>query len=250
MPHFFINRPIFAWVVALFIILAGVLSIPGLPIAQYPSVAPPSVSVSATYPGASAQRVAETVASLLEEALNGATGLLYFDAQSNSYGRADITATFVPGTNPDLAAVEVQNSIKRVESRLPQAVMQQGVEVEKASTNFLMLLAISSPDGSVERASLGDYIARNILNEIKRVPGVGRAQMWSSERAMRVWIDPTKLVGYGLSVADVNRAISAQNVQVPAGTIGDMPSPAAQSISASVIMRGMMETPEEFGRIT
>src|SRR5690606_5316367 len=192
----------------------------------------------------------ETVARLIEEELNGATGQMYFDSQSNSYGRAQLTATFVPGTNPDLAAVEVQNSIKRVESRLPQAVMQQGVEVEKASTNFLMLLAISSPDGSVERASLGDYIARNILNEIKRVPGVGRAQMWSSERAMRVWIDPTKLVGYGLSVADVNRAISAQNVQVPAGTIGDMPSPAAQSISASVIMRGMMETSEEFGSIT
>ncbi|MFA5631487.1 MAG: efflux RND transporter permease subunit [Porticoccaceae bacterium] len=249
MPHFFIDRPVFAWVVALFIILAGVLAIPNLPIAQYPTVAPPSVEISATYPGASTEVVDETVTSLIEQELNGATGLLYFDAQSNAYGRARITATFVPGTNPDLAAVEVQNSIKRVESRLPQAVIQRGIEVQKASTNFLLLIAISSPDGSVDRPSLGDYVARNILSEIKRIPGVGRAQMWSSERAMRVWVDPTKLVGYGLSMDDVNRAIGAQNVQVPAGAIGDMPAPESQTVSAAVIMRGMMETPEEFGRI-
>ena len=249
MARFFIDRPIFAWVVALFIILGGLLAIPNLPIAQYPSVAPPSVEVSATYPGASAEVVDETVTSLIEEELNGATGLMYFDSQSNSYGRAQISATFAPGTDPDLAAVEVQNSIKRVESRLPQAVIQQGIEVEKASTNFLMLIAISSSDGSVDRDVLSDYIARNILSEIKRVPGVGRAQMWSSERAMRVWLDPTKLVGYGLSTDDVSRAIRTQNIQVPAGTIGDMPSPETQSVSASVVMRGMMETPEEFGRI-
>src|SRR5690606_21384893 len=150
--------------------------------------------------------------------------------------------TFVPGTDPDMAAVEVQNSIKRAESRMRQSARQRGSEVKKASTTSLLLLAISSPDGSLDRASLGDYVARHMLNEIKRVPGVGRAQMWSSQRAMRVCIDPTKLVGYGVSMADINRAIGEQNVQVPAGTIGDMPAPSTQSLSTSVILRGMMET--------
>ncbi len=249
MPQFFISRPIFAWVVALFIILGGVLAIPNLPIAQFPEVAPPSISISAVYPGASAEVVDESVTGLIEQELNGADGLLYFESTSDSYGRSSITATFEPGTDPDLASVDVQNRIKRVEPRLPQSVMQQGVQVEKASSNFLLVATLYSPDGSVDAPSLADYVSRNVLNEIKRVPGVGRAQLYASERAMRIWIDPAKLVGYQLSVADVNNAIGAQNIQVPAGSIGAQPAPASQQVTASIVVRGMLATPEEFGAI-
>ncbi|GAA5233468.1 multidrug efflux RND transporter permease subunit [Verticiella sediminum] len=249
MPQFFISRPVFAWVVALFIILAGVLAIPSLPVAQFPDVAPPSVEITATYPGASAETVDESVTSLIERELNGAQGLLYFESTSDSFGRATITATFEPGTDPDLAAVDVQNRIKRVESRLPQAVMTQGLNVEKASSNFLMVVAMHSPDGSVDAPTLADYTSRNILDELTRVPGVGKTQLFAAERAMRIWIDPVKLVGYNLSMGDVNSAISTQNTQVPAGAIGAMPVDMGQEITASIVVRGMLQTPEEFGQI-
>ncbi len=249
MPQFFIGRPIFAWVVSLFIILAGVLAIPNLPIAQFPEVAPPSITISTVYPGASAEVVNESVTSLIEQELNGATGLLYFEGQSDSYGRSTITATFAPGTNPDLAAVDVQNRIKIVEPRLPQAVLQQGINVEKASTNFLLVVTISSPDGSIDTANIADYAARNVLNELKRIPGVGRAQLYAAERAMRIWVDPDKLVGYQLSMDDIRAAISGQNIQVPAGAIGAQPVPGTQPITATILVRGMLSTPEEFGNI-
>jgi hydrophobe/amphiphile efflux-1 (HAE1) family protein len=249
MPRFFIERPIFAWVVALFIILAGLLAIPSLPISQYPSVAPPSVEISATYPGASAQTVDQAVTSLIEQELNGAKGLLYYESQSNSYGRSSISATFAPGTDPDLAMVDVQNRIKKAESRLPQAVMRMGLQVEKASSNFLMVVTLSSKDGRLNQLGLADYITRNVINEIRRVPGVGKAQLYAAERAMRVWIDPERLVGYGLSAQEVNQAISAQNTQVPAGMLGDQPATSTQQISASVIVKGLLGSPEEFGEI-
>ncbi len=249
MPQFFISRPIFAWVVALFIILAGVLAIPNLPIAQFPEVAPPSVTINAVYPGASAETVDESVTSLIERELNGAEGLLYFEGQSDSYGRSTITATFEPGTDVDLAAVDVQNRIKRVEPRLPQSVIQQGLNVEKASANFLMVVTLSSPDGSVPAADLADYASRNLLEELTRVPGVGKTQLFAAERAMRIWVDPTKLVGYQLSLQDVNNAISSQNVQVPAGAIGAQPADQGQQLTASIVVRGMLQDPEEFGDI-
>ncbi|MGD9942807.1 MAG: efflux RND transporter permease subunit [Burkholderiaceae bacterium] len=249
MPQFFIDRPIFAWVVALFIILAGLLAIPNLPVSQYPSVAPPSVSISATYPGASAQTVDQAVTSLIEQELNGAKGLLYFESQSNSYGRAEITATFAPGTDPDLAMVDVQNRIKKAESRLPQSVMQMGLQVEKASSNFLLVATLSSKDGRLDQIALADYITRNIINEIRRVPGVGKAELYAAQRAMRVWIDPAKLVGYGLTTAEVNSAIAGQNAQVPAGQLGDQPASSTQQISASIVVRGLLATPDEFGDI-
>src|SRR5690625_5098917 len=237
MPQFFISRPIFAWVVALFIILMGILAIPNLPIAQFPEVAPPSITINATYPGASAEVVNESVTSMIEKELNGADGLMYFEGNSDSYGRSTITATFEPGTDPDMASVDVQNRIKRVEPRLPQAVMQQGIDVSKAATNFLLIVAISSPDGSQNVESLADYATRNVLDELKRVPGVGQAQLYASERAMRVWVDPDKLTGYNLSMADVNAAIAGQNIQVPAGQIGSPPVPEGQQVSASKIGR-------------
>jgi hydrophobe/amphiphile efflux-1 (HAE1) family protein len=249
MPAFFIQRPIFAWVVALFIILAGLLAIPNLPISQYPSVAPPSVEISATYPGASAETVDQAVTSLIEQELNGAKGMLYYESQSNSYGRAQITATFAPGTDPDLATVDVQNRIKKAEARLPQAVMQMGLQVEKASGSFLLVATLSSQDGRLDQLGLADYATRNVLNEIRRVPGVGKAELYAAQRAMRIWLDPDKLVGYGIGPAEVNAAIAAQNRQVPAGALGDRPAPSSQQVSASVIVRGLLGSVEEFGDI-
>ncbi|MDF0731776.1 efflux RND transporter permease subunit [Pseudomonas entomophila] len=248
MPQFFIERPIFAWVVALFILLFGALAIPQLPVAQYPDVAPPQVEVYAVYPGASAATMDESVVSLIEQELNGADNLLYFSSQS-SLGSATITATFEPGTNPDLAQVDVQNRLKVVESRLPRAVTQQGLQVEKVSTGFLLLGTLTSEDGSVDEIALSDLLARNVMNEIRRLKGVGKAQLYGSERAMRVWIDPAKLVGFKLTPNDVADAIAAQNAQVAPGSIGDLPARPTQEITANVVVHGQLNTPEAFAAI-
>ncbi|MFC4727381.1 efflux RND transporter permease subunit [Coralloluteibacterium thermophilus] len=249
MPNFFIDRPIFAWVVALFIILFGLLALPNMPIAQYPDVAPPSVEITATYPGASAEQLDESVTSLVEQELNGAVGMIYYSSTSSSTGRATITATFEPGTDPDMAQVEVQNRIRRVESRLPQQVLQQGLQVEKANAGFLMVGSLLSDNPELDRVALGDYMTRNVINEIRRVPGVGQAQLFAPERALRVWVDPAKLTGLNLLPSDVFAAINAQNAQVSAGTIGDRPSTPTQQITATVTVRGQLSTPEEFGNV-
>ncbi|ROL65660.1 multidrug efflux RND transporter permease subunit [Pseudomonas protegens] len=248
MPQFFIDRPVFAWVVAFFILLGGALAIPQLPVAQYPTVAPPQIEIYAAYPGASAQTLDESVVSLIEQELNGADHLLYFSSQS-SLGSATITATFQPGTNPELAQVDVQNRLKAVEPRLPQAVTQQGLQVEKVSAGFLLLITLTSNDGRLNDVALSDYLARNVMNEIRRVDGVGKAQLYGAERAMRIWLDPQKLIGFNLTPADVNAAISAQNAQVPAGSIGDLPNPSSQEITATILVKGQLTTPEEFADI-
>lgn len=249
MPNFFIHRPNFAWVVAIFISLAGLLAISSLPVSQYPDVAPPQILVSATYPGASADVINSSVTGLIEEELNGAKGLLYYESQSNSAGVAETTVTFMPGTDPDLAQVDVQNRLKRVESRLPASVTRQGLQVEQASSNFLLIYALTYTKEGKDEVGLADYAARNVNNEIRRVPGVGRVQMFSAERALRVWIDPAKLVGYGLSVSDVDSAIAAQNAQVSGGSIGEQPSPGAQEITATIMVQGQLASIEEFSRI-
>ncbi|MYZ43323.1 efflux RND transporter permease subunit [Schauerella aestuarii] len=249
MSKFFINRPNLAWVVAIFISLAGLLALPNLPIAQYPTVAPPQILITANYPGASAQTINESVTSLIEEELNGAKGLLYYESTSSSSGQSETYVTFAPGTDPDLAQVDVQNRIKRVEARLPSSVTQQGLQVEQASSNFLLIYTLTYKNGDKDPVGLADYAARNVNNEIRRVAGVGRVQMFGSERAMRVWIDPAKLVGFGLSPADVNNAIASQNVQVPAGSIGAQPGTPDQQITATVMVRGQLQDPEEFGNI-
>ncbi|BAQ74493.1 hydrophobe/amphiphile efflux-1 (HAE1) family transporter [Pseudomonas sp. Os17] len=248
MPQFFIDRPVFAWVVAFFILLGGALAIPQLPVAQYPNVAPPQIEIYAVYPGASAQTLDESVVSLIEQELNGADHLLYFSSQS-SLGSATITATFQPGTNPELAQVDVQNRLKAVEPRLPQAVTQQGLQVEKVSAGFLLLITLTSNDGRLSNVGLSDYLARNVMNEIRRVDGVGKAQLYGAERAMRIWVDPQKLVGFNLTPADVNAAVAAQNAQVPAGSIGDLPNPSSQEITATILVKGQLTTPEEFADI-
>ena len=249
MPSFFIDRPIFAWVVALFICLIGAISIPLLAVAQYPIIAPPSISISTSYPGASPENLYNSVTRLIEEELNGASGILNFESTSDSLGQVEIIANFVPGTDTGAASVEVQNRLKRVEARLPRAVIQQGILVEEASSAVLQIITLNSTDGSLDEIGLGDFMIRNVLGEIRRIPGVGRATLYSTERSLRIWIDPAKLVGYGLTADDVNKAITAQNAQVASGSIGAEPSTPDQKISALVLVKGQLSSPEEFGAI-
>jgi len=249
MGKFFIDRPVFAWVLAIFILLAGALAITGLPVAQYPSIAPPTIVITANYPGATAQTLDDSVTSIIEQEMNGADGLQYIESQSQANGAVQITVTFTPETNADLAAVDVQNRLKRVEARLPAAVTQQGLIVTKSRSNFLLFIGLSSTDGRLDPVALGDYLSRNVLNEIKRVPGVGQAQLFGTERAMRIWIDPNKLVGLNLTPADVSAAIASQNALVAGGTLGDLPAPDTQQISATVVVNGQLTSPEQFGNI-
>jgi multidrug efflux pump len=249
MPSFFIDRPIFAWVVALFICLIGAISIPLLAVAQYPIIAPPSISISTSYPGASPENLYNSVTRLIEEELNGASGILNFESTSDSLGQVEITANFVPGTDTGAASVEVQNRIKRVEARLPRAVIQQGILVEEASSAVLQIITLRSTDGSLDEIGLGDFMIRNVLGEVRRIPGVGRATLYSTERSLRIWVDPQKLVGYGLTADDVTKAISAQNAQVASGSIGAEPSTPEQTISALVLVKGQLSSPDEFGSI-
>ncbi len=249
MPGFFIDRPIFAWVVALFICLIGLIAIPFLAIAQYPIIAPPSISISTSYPGASPEELYNSTTRLIEEELNGASGILNFESTSDSLGQVEITANFVPGTDSNLASVEVQNRIKRVEARLPRAVIQQGILVEEASSAVLQIITLQSTDGSLDEVGLGDFMIRNVLGEVRRIPGVGRATLYSTERSLRIWVDPTKLVGYNLTSDDVTKAIQAQNAQVASGSVGAEPSKKDQTISALILVKGQLASADEFGAI-
>ena len=247
MARFFIDRPIFAWVIALFILVSGGVAITQLPIAQYPPVAPPAIVVSATYPGASAQVLEDAVLSVIEREMNGSPGLIYMESVSQANGTGSITLSFQPGTNADLAQVDVQNRLARASPRLPAAVTQQGVRVDKARANFLLFTILSSDNPADDPIALGDYASRNVLPEIQRIPGVGQAQLFGTERAMRVWIDPGKLQGFNMSSSDVVAAIRSQNAQVSSGTIGDLPNIAGQGISATVVVKGQLNSIEEFG---
>ncbi|MDD5031377.1 MAG: efflux RND transporter permease subunit, partial [Rhodoferax sp.] len=249
MAKFFIDRPIFAWVIALFIIVMGSVAITQLPIAQYPPVAPPSIVISASYPGASAQTLEDSVLSIVEQEMNGSPGLIYMESVAQANGTGSITLSFQPGTSPDLAQVDVQNRLSRASPRLPSAVTQQGVRVDKARSNFLLFAILSSDDPKLDPIALGDYASRSILPEIQRVPGVGQAQLFGTERAMRVWIDPTKLQGFNLSAAEVTAAIRAQNAQVSAGEIGSLPNVAGQGIAATVVVNGQLGSVAEFGQV-
>ncbi len=249
MARFFIDRPIFAWVIALFIMVVGGVAITQLPIAQYPAVAPPSIVITAAHPGASAQTLEDSVISVIEREMNGSPGLIYMESISQANGTGTITLSFETGTNPDLAQVDVQNRLGRASPRLPQAVVQQGVRVDKARANFLMFTILSSDDPKWDPIALGDYASRTVLPEIQRIPGVGQAQLFGTEKAMRIWIDPAKLVGYNLSATDVNNAIRSQNAQVASGTIGDLPNVGGQAITATVVVTGQLSTIEQFGQI-
>ena len=249
MARFFIDRPVFAWVIALFIMVMGAVSITQLPIAQYPNVAPPSIVITAAYPGASAQTLEDSVISVIEREMNGSPGLIYMESISQANGTGTITLSFETGTNADLAQVDVQNRLGRASPRLPQAVVQQGVRVDKARANFLLFTILSSDDPKWDPIALGDYASRTVLPEIQRIKGVGQAQLFGTEKAMRIWIDPAKLVGFNLSTTDVNNAIRQQNAQVASGTIGDVPLDAGQTITATVVVTGQLSTVEQFGNI-
>jgi multidrug efflux pump len=249
MAKFFIDRPIFAWVIALFIIVMGSVSITQLPIAQYPPVAPPSIVISATYPGASAQTLEDSVLSIVEQEMNGSPGLIYMESVAQANGTGAITLSFQPGTNPDMAQVDVQNRLSRASPRLPSAVTQQGVRVDKSRSNFLLFAILSSDDPKLDPIALGDYASRSILPEIQRINGVGQAQLFGTERAMRIWIDPVKLQNYSLSANDVTNAIRAQNAQVSAGEIGSLPNVAGQGIAATVVVSGQLSSVAQFGNV-
>jgi multidrug efflux pump len=249
MAKFFIDRPIFAWVIALFIMVMGAVSITQLPIAQYPPVAPPSIVISAAYPGASARTLEDSVLSVIEQEMNGSPGLIYMEAVAQANGTGQITLSFQPGTNADLAQVDVQNRLSRAAPRLPSAVTQQGVRVEKARSNFLLFAILSSDDPAWDPVALGDFAARSVLPEIQRLPGVGQAQLFGTERAMRIWIDPARLLGLNLSAAEVTAAIRAQNAQVSAGEIGALPNVAGQGIAATVVVNGQLASVEQFGQV-
>ncbi len=249
MAKFFIDRPIFAWVIALFIIVMGSVAITQLPIAQYPPVAPPSIVISATYPGASAQTLEDSVLSIVEQEMNGSPGLIYMESVAQANGTGSITLSFQPGTSPDLAQVDVQNRLSRASPRLPAAVTQQGVRVDKARSNFLLFAILSSEDPALNPVALGDYASRSVLPELQRISGVGQAQLFGTERAMRIWIDPAKLLSFNLSAADVTAAIRSQNAQVSAGEIGSLPNVAGQGIAATVVVNGQLASVAEFGNV-
>nr|WP_315463578.1 efflux RND transporter permease subunit [uncultured Rhodoferax sp.] len=249
MAQFFIKRPIFAWVISLFIMVLGGLSITQLPVAQYPSVAPPSIVVNASYPGASAKTLEDSVLSVIEREMNGTSGLMYMESVAQADGSGSITLTFEIGTNADLAQVDVQNRLSRATPRLPSSVTQQGVRVDKARSNFLLFTVLSSDNPDISPIALADYASRNVVPELQRLPGIGQAQLFGAERAMRIWVDPAKLASYNLSMSEVTAAITAQNAQVSAGAIGDLPNITGQSIAATVVVNGQLSSVSQFGNI-
>ncbi|MGY4492612.1 efflux RND transporter permease subunit [Pseudomonas sp. TE3610] len=249
MSKFFIDRPIFAWVIALVIMLVGALSIMSLPINQYPAIAPPAIAIQVTYPGASAQTVQDTVVQVIEQQLNGIDNLRYVASESNSDGSMTITATFNQGTNPDIAQVQVQNKLNLATPLLPQEVQQQGIRVTKAVKNFLMVVGLVSTDGSMTKDDLSNYIVSNMQDPISRTAGVGDFQVFGAQYAMRIWLDPAKLNKYSLTPGDVSTAISAQNVQVSSGQLGGLPAMAGQELNATIIGKTRLQTAEQFRNI-
>ena len=249
MSRFFIDRPIFAWVLAIVVMLAGALSILKLPINQYPNVAPPAISISVVYPGASAQTVQDTVVQVIEQQLNGLDGLRYLSSASNADGSMEIIVTFEQGTDPDIAQVQVQNKLQLATPMLPQEVQQQGIRVAKYQANFMLVVGLVSEDGSMSNFDLSDYIVSNIQDPISRTQGVGDFMVFGSANAMRIWLDPAKLNSYQLTPSDVIAAVRAQNVQVSAGQLGGLPTRDNVQLTATVLGKTRMSTPEEFENI-
>src|SRR5258706_3899630 len=249
MAQFFINRPVFAWVASILIMVLGGLAITRLAVSQYPNVALPSISVTANYAGASAETMRETVTSVIEQQLNGIDNLLYMSSSSDASGLATVTLYFVPGTNPDTAKVQLQNKVKLATPSLPQTVQQQGVVVAKATRNFMMFFTLSTIDDSLDEIALGNYIASSVLDPIRRVSGVGEANMFGSQYAMRVWLNPDRLNSLNLTASDVTTAIQSQNAQVPVGQIGATPAVEGQQLNVIMQGRTTLRTVPEFENI-
>jgi multidrug efflux pump len=249
MPRFFIHHPVFAWVVAILISLSGVIALLNMGVESYPNVAPPQVTVSASYPGADARTAEQAVTQVIEQQLTGIDNLLYFSSSSNSSGGVSISLTFESGTDPDIAQVQVQNKVSLATPRLPTEVIQQGVVVAKANSGFLMVVGLRSSDPAMDRNALNDLIATRVLEPLARVPGVGNTQHFGSSYAMNIWLDPEKLQGYGMSASQVLAAVRAQNAQFAAGSIGADPAPAGQGFTATVAAEGRFSTPDEFRNV-
>src|SRR4051812_31369912 len=245
----FVDRPIFAWVIGIVIMLCGAGAILSLPIEQYPDIAPASVNIRATYPGASAETLENSVTQVIEQQLIGITGLLYFSSSSSSQGSAAITATFEKGTDPDIAQVQVQNKVQQAVPRLPLAVQQQGLLVTKSNPDFLLIASIYDETDRQTSSDVADYLVSKLQDPIGRLPGVGDLRVFGGQYAMRLWLDPFKLRSFGLMPSDVSAAVLAQNTQVAAGQIGAQPAPAAQMLSATVTAKSRLETPEQFRNI-
>jgi multidrug efflux pump len=249
MPRFFINRPIFAWVIAIMIMLAGLLSIKSLPVSQYPPIAPPQVTIMAMYPGASAQTLQDTVTQVIEQKLNGIDNLLYMSSTSDSSGAAAINLTFKAGTDPNIAQVQVQNKLQLATPLLPQVVQRQGISVTKSTRNFLLVVGLTSVDGSMDRNALTDYLVSNVQDIVSRLEGVGEMQTFGSQNAMRIWLNPARLNNYRLTTNEVIAALQAQNAQISAGQFGETPSAQGQQLNATITTRTLMRTPEQFDAV-
>lgn len=250
MSNFFINRPIFAWVIAIVLMLAGGLSILKLPVSQYPTIAPPAVQITASYPGADAKTVEDTVTQVIEQKMNGLDGLMYMSSNSDAMGNATVTLTFKNGTDPDIAQVQVQNKLQLAMPLLPATVQSMGINVQKASSSFLMVVGFTGEKGSaLTQADLADYVASTVQDPISRTQGVGQVQLFGAQYAMRVWLDPNKLNNYQLTTEEVVKAIKSQNNQIAGGQLGALPAPASQRLNASIIAQTRLSTPEQFGNI-
>ncbi len=249
MARFFIDRPIFAWVIAIIVMLAGVISILQLPISQYPPIAPPTITINASYPGASAKVVEDSVTQIIEQKMTGLDGMIYLSSTSESNGTATITLTFESGTDADIAQVQVQNKLQLATPLLPQIVQQQGLRVSKANPGFLMVVGFVSEDGSMAQRDIADYIVTNLADPIGRVAGVGSVQVFGSRYAMRIWLDPDKLITYKLTTDEVIAALRAQNQQVAIGQLGGTPAVPDQQLNATITSQGRLQTAEQFRAI-
>ena len=249
MSRIFIDRPIFAWVLAIIVMLVGLGAIFTLPVAQFPDIAPPQVNINTFYPGASASTLEGSVTQVIEQQLTGVDGLLYFSSTSTAQGQVAISATFAKGTNPDIAQVQVQNKVQQALSRLPQAVQSQGVTVTKSLPDFLMVLTMDDEWDRSTNVDVADYMVSHLQETIGRVPGVGQTTVFGSQYAMRIWLDPNRLASYSLMPSDVVAALQAQNTEVAAGELGAVPAPAGQMLDATVTSKSRLSTPVQFAAI-
>ena len=249
LSKFFLERPVFAWVIAIFIMLLGALAIYHLPIAQYPNIAPPSIRISAFYPGASAETVENSVTQIIEQKMTGLDDMLYLSATSDSAGSSVVELTFAPGTDPDIAWTKVQNKLQLAMASLPEVVQRSGVTVNKATRNYLIMVSLISEDGSMRSFDIADYAQSNIEKVLARVPGVGEVEPFGFQYAMRVWLNPEKLTAYQLTVQDVITALRSYNVEVSAGQFGGTPAVEGQRLNASIIVQNLLQTPDQFAAI-
>ena len=249
MSGFFIERPVFAWVISICIMLAGLIAIQTLPVEQYPRIAAPTININASYPGGSAAAVENSVTQVIEQALTGLDHLRYFGSGSDSNGNVTITLTFEPEVNPDIAQVQVQNKLQSIMSNLPQQVQQQGIKVTKGDTGFLMVVGVYSADGRVDEFTMNDFLNSRILDPLSRVPGVGNIQVFGQPYSMRVWLDPYKLASFKLTITEVQAAISAQNADVSAGQLGGTPSVQGQQLNATITAQSRLKSVEDFEKI-